>query len=402
MPDFAYIARDVKGQKVTGKVAATNEREAVANLSSQSLFPLEVTVEKEGGGLSFSFRRGVKGQTMAVVYSQLASLLRAGVPLMRALHVLRDQSSNAVLKSTLEEVCLRVEDGATLAEAMGRHPRVFGDMAVNMVRAGGEGGFLEDALDRVAQFTEQSEDLKSRTMGALAYPGFLATVGSLLVAGLVVFFVPKFAIMFERLRERGELPMITEWLLWTSEMLRGWGLLGVVAALGVGVWIYFQLQTEKGRHIRDIIKLRLPLVGGVFLSLAVARFCRVLGTLLKNGVPILKSLDISRQAAGNLVLSRAIEDASENISAGESLAAPLGASGHFPKTVVEMISVAEESNTLDNVLVEIADGLERRTARRLDLAVRLIEPIMLLVMAGIVLVVVIALLLPIIKMSSTI
>jgi general secretion pathway protein F/type IV pilus assembly protein PilC len=152
----------------------------------------------------------------------------------------------------------------------------------------------------------------------------------------------------------------------------------------------------------DRLKLRVPLLGGVFQALAVARFCRVLGTMLKNGVPILKSLEISREAAGNRVLSRAIQKASENISAGQSLAGPLASSGYFPRTVVEMIAVAEESNSLDRVLVEIADGLEKLTFRRLDLIVRLLEPLMLLILAAVVLVVVIALLIPVIKMSATV
>ncbi|MFP6671565.1 MAG: type II secretion system F family protein, partial [Pirellulaceae bacterium] len=163
-----------------------------------------------------------------------------------------------------------------------------------------------------------------------------------------------------------------------------------------------RLRSEEGRRFIDYWKMRLPLVGSIFQSLAVARFCRVLGTLLHNGVPILKSLGISREAAGNRMLSEAIEEASENITSGASLSRPLAASGYFPKTVVEMIAVAEESNTLDRVLVEVADGLEKRTSRKLDLAVRLLEPIMLLVLAGAVLLVVIALLLPVIKMSSTI
>jgi general secretion pathway protein F/type IV pilus assembly protein PilC len=162
------------------------------------------------------------------------------------------------------------------------------------------------------------------------------------------------------------------------------------------------LETEQGKRLRDYWKLRMPVLGPVFTSLAVARFCRVLGTLLRNGVPILRSLQISRAAAGNRILSEAIAKASENISSGQSLAAPLARCEQFPLTVVEMIAVAEESNTLDRVLVEIADGLERRTVRRLDLAVRLLEPLMLLVLAAIVLCVVIALLMPVIKMSSTI
>jgi len=284
---------------------------------------------------------------------------------------------------------------------MARYPRAFNEMAVNMVRAGAEGGFLEDALERVASFTEMQEDLKGRTASAMAYPMVLAVAGTTVVSVLIVFFVPKFAVIFERLRERGELPFVTDWLLWFSETLRfhGWWIALLLA--GVGTWLYFQWQTPAGRFRADWLKIKLPLAGPIFLSFAVSRFCRVLGTLLQNGVPILKSLEISRDAAGNKVLARAIADATENISSGQSLARPLAANGHFPKMVVEMIAVAEESNTLDKVLVQMADGLERRTTRQLDLMVRLLEPLMLLVLAFIILIVVIALLVPVIKMSQT-
>jgi type II secretory pathway component PulF len=400
MPDFAYIARDMTGQKVSGTVTAGNEREAVSILSGRSLFPVEVAADKPRTGRGFG--RRVNGQTMATAYNQMASLLRSGVPLLRSIRVLKEQSSNKVLKEVLGEVYARVEDGENMADAMCRYPRVFSEMAINMVRAGAEGGFLEDALDRVSMFTEQQEDLKSRTMGALAYPLVLIAVGSSVVSALIVFFVPKFAVIFERLRERGELPAVTEWLLWTSDMVRTYGLFFLIGAVGVFVVMRTRLATESGRRFLDLVKLRLPMLGSIFQSLAVARFCRVLGTLLTNGVPILKSLEISREAAGNRILSEAIAQASENISSGESLARPLAASGHFPVSVVEMISVAEESNTLDRVLVDVADSLEKRTSRRLDLAVRLLEPLMLLFLAGIVLMVVIALLLPVIKMSSTI
>ena len=401
MPDFAYTARNLEGQKVTGTLFAQSEREAVANLSSQQLFPLQVAQQKTASQKS-TFSRRVSGQTMAVTYSQLASLLRSGVPLLRSIGVIRDQSSHVVLKEVLDDVYRRVEDGATLGEAISRYPRIFSELAINMVNAGGEGGFLEEALERVATFTEEYEDLKSRTTGALAYPVFLAVVGSVVVSILIVVFVPKIASVFESLRERGELPMMTDWLLWFSAAVRQYGWVLLVAAVIAFFVARARLATEAGRTTADRWKLKIPLLGGIFQNLAVARFCRVLGTMLRNGVPILKSLEVSRDAAGNRVLSEAIGAASENISSGQTLAAPLATSGYFPTTVVEMISVAEESNTLDKVLVEIADGLERRTERRLELAVRLIEPMLLLVLAGIVLVVVMALLLPVIKMSATV
>jgi len=400
MPDYAYTARDLQGQKQNGTITASTEREAINLLSGQSLFPISVSSDEAERTVHRG--RKVKGQVMAATYSQLASLLRSGVPMLRSLAVIREQASNATLKQVMDDIYVAVEDGQPMADAMQAYPRVFSEMAVNMTRAGAEGGFLEDALERVAHFTEQQEDLKSRTVGALAYPVFLGAVGSLIVAALIIFFVPKFGELFETLRDRGELPVLTDWLLWLSDTLNRWWILLLILLAGTVLALQVRLRSEEGRRFTDYWKMQLPLVGNIFQSLAVARFCRVLGTLLHNGVPILKSLGISREAAGNRMLSEAIEEASENITSGASLSRPLAASGYFPKTVVEMIAVAEESNTLDRVLVEIADGLEKRTSRRLDLVVRLLEPIMLLVLAGAVLLVVIALLLPVIKMSSTI
>jgi general secretion pathway protein F/type IV pilus assembly protein PilC len=400
MPDFAYIARNELGHRVTGTISAATQREAISLLSGKALFPLKVNAQQSAR--QWRLTRRISGTQLATLYSQLSGLLRSGVPLLRSIDVLKRQSSNPRIAEVLDDVYHRVEDGATLADAMNTHRAAFGELAISMIRAGGEGGFLEDALERIASFTEQQDDFKSRTMGALAYPVFLAVVGFVVVFGLLVFFVPNFGQIFEQLREQGQLPAITEALLFLSETMQKWWIAGLLIG-GLGI-AYFRMQmaTEAGRRFADRMKLRIPLMGSIFKSLAVARFCRVLGTLLKNGVPILKSLDISRDAAGNRVLSEAIQEASENISAGDSLAAPLQASGHFPGNVVEMIAVAEESNTLDTVLVEIADGLERRTARRLELAIRLLEPVMILIMAVIVLIVVLALLLPIFKMTSTI
>lgn len=400
MPDFAYTARTLTGQKVTGMIAAQSDREAISLLAGKSLFPLHVEVGKNY--LAPGARMRVTGAVMATVYNQLAALLRSGVPLLRSLAVLRDQTSNKNLKSILTELHHKVEDGNSMADVMQRFPRAFSEMAINMVRAGQEGGFLEDALERVASFTELQEELKGRTMSAIAYPVILGVVGTTVVTGLLVFFVPKFAVMFERLRQRGELPWVTDALLNFSTFLQNWGIFILAALVAAGVFAYLRLQTEEGRVASDRLKLKIPLAGGIFQAFAVARFCRVLGTLLKNGVPILKALDISRDASGNRIISKAVAAAADNISSGQTLAQPLAASGHFPKMVVEMIAVAEESNSLDKVLVDLADGLERRTSRQLDLLVKLLEPAMLVCLAAVILVVVIALLVPIVKMSAAV
>ncbi|MBN1855000.1 MAG: type II secretion system F family protein [Pirellulales bacterium] len=399
MPDFAYTARNMDGQQVTGTISASTEREATALLSSQDLFPVQV---KAGRASAEGRAYRVRPKVMAAIYGQLAALLRSGVPLLRSLDVLREQSSNAVVVALLNDVHDRVEDGATLADAMARHPKAFNELAVSVVRAGGEGGFLEEALDRIAIYTEQQDELRSRVIGALAYPMFLAVVGTVIVNVLVIFFVPKFETLFSRLEERGELHWITKWLIGLSHMMQTYGLIIVAGIILLGFFLRSRLATDEGRMLLDRWRLMVPQASTIYLNLAVARFCRVLGTLLSGGVPIVRSLEISADATGNRILAGAVRDAAENISAGESLAAPLAANGHFPKNVTEMIAVAEESNTLDTVLKHIADSLERETWRRLDLFVRLLEPLMLLILAGVVLIVVIALLLPVLKMSMAI
>ena len=399
MPDFRYNARDNAGQLQSGTISAASQREAMGILAGRNLFPLKL--EDAAPEVENNRIRRVPAAVLSIVYGQLADLLRSGVPLLRALDVIQKQVSHAGLKAVLGEVHRRVQDGATLADAMQRFDSVFGEMTTHMVRAGGEGGFLEESLTRVAEFTETQDDMRKRVAGAVAYPAFLAVVGAIVVVVLVVFFVPNFSELFSRLKEQGELPLVTEWLLATSAGLRRWGLL-VLAAAVFAFWRTRQwLHTDAGRWWYDRLIIRLPLAGAIYLELSVARFCRVLGTLLHNGVPILRSLEISRNATGNRVLAQAIGEATEDISAGQTLAGPLGACGKFPPLVVEMIAVAEQANNLERVLVDIAATLERRTWRRLDLAVRLIEPILLLIMAVIVLILVIALLLPVLKMGST-
>ncbi|MCO8123400.1 type II secretion system F family protein [Stieleria sp. TO1_6] len=402
MPTYAYTARNMAGKTVTGSIEAANEREVAAMLSEKALFPSKVSASDGAAGRSlFGKRTRVKGQVMATFYGQLASLLRSGVPMIRSLNVLGEQATDPILGEIVRDIRARVEDGEPMGTSMARYPGVFSDMAVNMVRAGTEGGFLEDALERVSTFTELQEDLKGRTISALAYPVFLFSVGSIVITGLLVFFVPKFDTMFDRLRQKGEMPWYTESLLSFSNVLQSYGWLLLIVMIVLAVFLKIQLSSTAGREMLDRIKLRIPVLGDILMNLAVSRFCRVLGTLLGNGVPILKSLEISRSAAANRLLSQSIAHATDNIRGGESLATPLRASGYFPPSVVEMISVGEESNSLEKVLPEIADSLEKRTFRRLDLFVRLLEPMMLLLMAFFVLAVVLALLVPVLKSSTS-
>ena len=398
MPEFAYVARTSAGQRVEGVLSAGTQREALASLSAKELFPLQI---KTAGGAKATQNRGLKvrPQAMAQFYIELASLLRSGVPLLRSLEVLGKQSSNPNLHVIVDDLHARVTEGDSLADAMARHPRAFNELSRSIVRAGGEGGFLEEALERVAAFTDQQAELKSRVIGALAYPIFLACFGVTIVTVLVIFFVPKFEDLFARLRARGELPVMTDVLLWLSNFIHNYGWLIAIVIAGLVLFVKQRIATDEGRWFLDRVRLKLPQAGTIYRNLAVARFCRVLGTLLSGGVPIVRSLKISADSTGNRVLAAAVNEAAENITAGESLATPLAASGHFPPNVVEMVAVAEQSNTLETVLTGIADSLEKETWRRLDLFVRLLEPLMLLVLASAVLAIVVALLLPMLKSS---
>jgi general secretion pathway protein F/type IV pilus assembly protein PilC len=319
---------------------------------------------------------------------------------LRSLEILEQQSSHPTVAAVMQDIRQEVADGSRLADAMRKHPKVFNDLALSMVRAGEEGGFLEDALKRIAVFTEHQEDLKNRVVGAMAYPAFLLTACVLIVTGMLIFLVPQFKPIFERLEERGELPMATIILLSFSEFLKSYGIWVGAGLVAFAVWLVNYLKTDSGRLMVDGLRLKIKGLGPIVRSLAISRFCRILGTLLKNGVPILQSLRIAKDATGNKVLSEAIAIAAENISAGKSLARPLAASGHFPREVVEMISVGEEANNLEQVLLNIADNMEQRTYRDLELFVRLLEPIMLLLMGVLILFVMIALLLPVFQSAG--
>lgn len=400
MPDFSYQALANTGIRSAGTLTANSEREAITMLDSRGLFPVQIELVKQAA--SFTGGRRVKAKHMTAFYTQLADLLRAGVPLLRSLEILEKQTSQPALADILREVHVKVADGTSLADSMGQYPKAFSELAVSMVRAGQEGGFLEDVLERIANFTEHQEDLKAKVIGALAYPIFLAVTMLLVVNVLVIFFVPKFEPVFKKLDAKGELPALTVALIATSHFMQDywWLVVGVVvtAFLVYRSWA----GTDVGRFRIDSLRLRLPVAGNLYLSLALSRFTRILGTLLRNGIPILQALKIAKDSTGNRVLTQAIDEAAENVTAGNNLATPFAACKYFPRDVVEMVSVGEESNQLEKVLIDIAEGLEKRTSRQLDLFVRLLEPAMLLVMAGITLLVVAGLLLPVFKMSSTI
>lgn len=400
MAEFTYTARTAAGKNTSGVLVANNKREVFSLLRDRALYPIRVD-EAKGPVRLWPKSKRVKAELLANNLTQLADLLQNGVSLMAALDVLVGQSTHEVMTEVLTDVRDKVAEGVPFDAALARHPEIFGELAISMVRAGSEGAFLEDALKRTADFLEMQEEMKGQVMGAMAYPAFLAVAGAAVTVVLIVFFVPKFAELFESLKKGNGLPGPTIALLAISDFLGAYGLFLAAGMVGLFFWLRKRLQTDSARFMVDKYKIKLPAIGPIFLSTALSRFCRVLGTLLTNGVPLLRALEISSDATGNRVLAEAISSSAKNISSGETLSRPLQECGLFPKPIMAMITIAEESNNLEKVLINIADGIDRRIGRQLNVMVRLLEPSMLMMLGAVVLFVLTALLLPVFEMSST-
>jgi general secretion pathway protein F len=395
MPSYSYKAVSDSGQAVSGVLTAENYQVALRQLEEKSLYPVKVAEGIEKSKVPFAGRR-VKSKHLTTFYGQLADLLGAGVPMLRALDVLSRQESHGALTQIIRELREDVAGGASLGDAMAKHPRAFTELNASMVRAGEEGGFLEDVLHRIAVFSEKQDELRNKIVGSLIYPCILVTVGSLVVFLIMFVVVPKIR---EHLRPE-TFNVLTHVVFWCTDTLKNHYLviLGVVGLVIVG-FILFK-RTEKGSLAMERFKLRAPLLGKIYTMMAICRFCRILGTMLNNGVPILQALRISKDSAGNTILADVIADSAESVKKGASLSQPLGECDLFPLDIVDMIAVAEESNNLETVLVQIADTNEARTARQIDLAVRILEPVLLVIMAMIVFVILMALLLPLLTMGT--
>jgi len=361
MPTFSYTARNGQGEEVAGVLTAENQQAALRTLDDRRLFPIKI---EEGGQAGRSVlpgrRKRVRLSHLGRFYGQLADLLKAGVPVLRSLDVLAKATPNAALVEIIREVRDDVAGGDSLADAMERHSHVFSELHVSMVRAGERGGFLEEVLGRVSTFVERQNELRNKLVGSTIYPMLLMTAGMGVVLLMLTVVVPRMRPFLERQEARGELPALTIGLFAVCDFLVGyWMYIIVVLVIGIiGALPY--LRSEAGRFAMDRLRLKLPVVGKITTLVAICRFCRILGTMLANGVPILQSLKVSKDSAGNLVLAEEIDKAAESVRQGETLAGPLGESGMFPLDIIDMIAVSEEANTLDTVLVNIADTNEVR------------------------------------------
>ncbi len=405
MTDFAYTAKSTTGEKRSGTIAAASRSEAMQRLRSQSLFPMTLVDRKVGKSplASFSLPVRVTKEQTADFCGQLADLLSNGVAMLESLKILAEATENPRLKVISMRIHEAVSQGDSLDVAMSKESAMFSELTLSMVRAGQEGAFLEEALQRTAMFLRKQDEMRSKIVGALAYPIILGIVGSIITTLMVVFLVPKFQPFFDRLEQNGTgLPWITIVLLGTSHLMLNYGLFVLLAMAAIGLGVYRAIKTTTGRRIVDQLKLNTPMVGSIFHDAAVSRACRVLGTMLRNGVPLLRSLRISSESTGNTLLAEAMMKSVENVTAGDTLSKPLAASGLIPPQVMAMIRVAEESNTLDEVLIKIADRIDNRIERRLEVIVRMIEPMMLILIGGMVMFVIVGVLLPVFDLNSSV
>jgi len=395
MPLFDYTARTETGSRVAGALEADTEAAALRALADRRLFPISVLAQG-GDPVVKAKKLRVRGADLGACYGQLADLLGAGVPLMRALDSLIKSTPNLVLRDVLKEIRAAMADGKSLTDTLRQWPEIFPPLHTAMIQAGERAAFLDEVLRGLSTFLERFEELRSKVMGALIYPALLCGLGSLVMVLALAFFVPK----FEPLLANAKKPLPSELMFGLSHLVRGYWYVLVVVGVAGGTSLWTYLKSPAARAKLERWQLKVPVVGMALRLLAITRFCRILGTMLANGVPLLHALKISKDATGSQILANTVAEAAEAVRDGKRLSEPLAKSQFIPEQILAMIAVAEESNNLDKVLLQIADTVERRTNRQVDQAVRLIEPAILCFVAGAIGFLALGLLLPIFTMAS--
>lgn len=422
MPRFNYVALDARGQESTGVLEAGTSNEVVAHLRQSGFFPTSVVEEGKGpapkaarkkdkavqpaskavakGGKAYT-NRGVKTKTLMIFTRQLATLIDAGLPLLRGLNVLAKQEKDPVLKGAINHLADAVQGGSTFSESLAQHPKIFNKLYINMVKAGELGGVLELVLNRLAEFQEKAQKIKNKVVSAMFYPIIVLFIAIAIMGFLLVFIVPKFEQIFHDMLGGKPLPGLTVFVINTSNALKNHIVivLGVVAALIVGYKLF--ASTALGRVVVDKVKLKMPLFGDLVRKSSISRFSRTLGTLVTSGVPILQALNITRETAGNSVIGDAIGKVHDSVKEGESIVQPLEASGVFPPMVISMIDVGEETGQLPEMLLKIAEVYDDEVDNAVAGLTSLLEPIMIVFLAVIVGTIVIALFLPLISIIQT-
>ena len=423
MPKYDYVALDSRGAETKGSIEVANQNEAIGRVKEMGLFPTKIveadkvqdkTAGKKGkapvkkggkkGGININIKipglgGGVKPKVLTTFTRQLATLVDAGLPLLRGLRVLEKQERNANLKKILGDLSLSIEGGSTFSEGLAQHPKVFNKLFVNMVKAGELGGVLEVVLKRLAEFSEKAQKIKGKVKAALFYPVAVLIVAVGIMILLMVFVVPKFKEVFAGMGMK--LPAFTNLVLGISEIIKD-HILETLGAVVIFVIMFLLVinKTNLGRLLWDKFQLKMPALGPVISKVAISRFTRTLGTLVSSGVPILQALTIVKETAGNVVISNAIVKVHESVKEGETITAPLEASGAFPPMVVSMVDVGEQTGAMPEMLLKIADNYDEEVDNAVSAMTSLLEPIMIVFLAVIVGSIVIAMFLPLISMIS--
>jgi type IV pilus assembly protein PilC len=400
---FEYRVRDGTGREVTGSLEADSEEALAGKLRQMGYFV--VSVDEVRASLASKqihiFGVRVKGQDINIFTRQFATMINAGLPLIKCLSILSQQTESSSLADIITDCQREVEAGRSLSEALAKHPEAFNKLYVSMVRAGELGGMLDDVLLRIASQMEREADIKRKVKSAMTYPVAVLAISVVLLTAMIVFVVPRFASMFKDLG--GSLPGFTQMLVNVSHFVGGFGGLVIIAAI-IGFIIFFRRfrATANGRMTIDRIKLRLPLVGVLFHKYALARFSRTLGTLISSGVPILGALEITGETTGNEVISRALDKVRAGVKEGETIAQPLSQAAVFPPMVTQMIAIGEETGALDVMLNKVSDFYDSEINAAVESLTSIIEPILILFLGATVGTIVIALYLPIFRVITLI
>jgi type II secretion system protein F len=401
MGRFTYIARDRKGERIEGTLEVDDRQAVISRLQTMGYFPIKIEdVTPKPGAFGLSLRRGRVSPSDLVSFNrQLADLVGAGVPLVKALSIILAQTRPGTLHDIIADISKNVQGGDTLAQALQRHPRAFSPLNVAMVRAGEAGGMLDEVLQRLADFSEAEEELKGKVLSSLAYPAVMVLAGTVVIAILLTVVIPKITGVYADLEQT--LPAITRLLIAITGAIGEWWPAALVALAVTAVLTRQFLKNPEGRLAYDGLVLRIPIIGEVIHKRELSRFARTLGNLLRNGVPILNALDITVEVVTNAVVRREVEKLQPAISQGTAMATTLGESRHFPPTMVSMVAVGEETAQLDKVLLKVSATYEGQVDRSLKTLTSMLEPLIILVLGVVVGFIVISMLLPIMTLDPT-
>jgi type IV pilus assembly protein PilC len=390
---YQYKVRDRAGKLVSGELMGDSESLVMAKLREMGMVPIEVKKAKTGLKMEINLRPGhVKLKDLAVFSRQFATMVNSGLPILRALSILSEQTASKELQKVLVQVRVDVEQGASLSGAMERHPKAFNDLYVAMVKAGETGGVLDNVLLRLADNIEKEVELRRKVKSAMTYPLVVVALVTLILAAMLLFVVPQFESIYAQLG--GELPLPTRLLLAVSNAVRSYWYVFLLVIIGAVFALRRYKKTDRGRAQVDAVKLRVPVFGGLFHKAALARFSSTLGMLLRSGVPILQALDIVIDTVNNRTIGRAVDDVQSSVREGESMAKPLSRHSVFPPMVVQMLAVGEETGAVDTMLDKVADFYNSEVSASVDALTSLIEPLMIAIIGGAVGAAVIALYMP--------